>query len=142
MTDSAPRLKREFFQSKEWEKLKASGDWRKRRGLPSAVRSFLKTYILVPEGAQTTDELEKAVGLFVFDIRSGWGKKGARTKKRKKAVRKRKLIRLAKRAHEKYRKERTLRLKKIAEEMNPSLFESLSVQYRPVHPNKPHRKVA
>lgn len=132
-----------FLDSDIWSECSRNEDYKKKRGLPNAVREWLLSFYNIPEEAGVPLVLEKATGRITFLLRSKWGSKGAETKKRKARVRNKKAL-AAERKLIKRAKSAIRRFSKLQRKFKrPLLFsEGLAVQHRPPSPNKkPHRKV-
>lgn len=117
----------DFLRSDFWKEARDSGRWLKKRGLKDAIREYLThTYAWMGEPDEHT-EREAYVGRISLLIRSRWGKKAARTRKRNKLLRERLRVRrknlklkAAERAHKKWRKARA-----------PELFGELPTHLKP-----------
>lgn len=115
-----PEIAADFLRSLFWKQARDSGSWLKKRGLKNAIRDYL-THVYAWMGKpEEHTEREKYVGRVEFIIRSNWARKGARTRAKNKALRKKRKIEAAERAHTKWRKER-----------EPELFDGLPVQNSP-----------
>ncbi|HEY4524792.1 MAG TPA: hypothetical protein VJL39_00320 [Candidatus Paceibacterota bacterium] len=112
-----------FFRSLEWATAREEEAFKKKRGLKNVIRRYLRKEFRVPDSDPTPLEIELATGRVEFAIRSNWARKAARTRKRKKELRKRLLIKKAERAFGKYRAARWL-------ERAPPLFSNLPLQQK------------
>ena len=120
-------LKREFYGSDQWTELRDSGRHWKRRALRRAISEYLvKAYPWLARSDEV-EERVKYVGRIEHLVRDGWQKNSTKTIRRKKRVAlrlkaqlKKRRIKKAERAHNKWRAARA-----------PELFTELPVQHKP-----------
>ena len=122
----------QFYGSDEWAEAKEKESFKRKRGLFKAIIAFLRRAYRVPEDETTPVELIMTANRMDTSMRSRWGKKGARTRakrkawKQKQAKKQRKKVLLAKIERAEQRRRTAKRLLK-----SPLLFRDLPMQVRP-----------
>ncbi|OGG50781.1 hypothetical protein A2763_02550 [Candidatus Kaiserbacteria bacterium RIFCSPHIGHO2_01_FULL_54_36] len=96
----------QFFASPEWQEARDKEAFKHKRGLFKVLVRYLRRFAKVPEEDQAPLEIVLRAGRMESAIRSKWGKKAAKTKKRNKALRKRLLARKIERAEARRRAKR------------------------------------